>query len=200
MSARGELQSIGAVSEAATELIALGALYYAKRAFDRQNEQLTGAQRFEQEQSKVLALQADELRESLSERRRAQAIWVSLSVVLGDVMRTSEKDEFGNDLWTFQLNVDLLNASTLPIFDIKFFVGIAGFQVDGAINYDGKTIAQLLAGGRVSPYQRMSRPYEMTGDKITVDVTFRDHGGRLWTVAPLGSLNLLADSPRHRAV
>ncbi|HEU0242008.1 MAG TPA: hypothetical protein VFR11_22525 [Micromonosporaceae bacterium] len=177
---------IEACSTAAAAMFAAGALWYAKRAFGAQNEQLTRAQQFEQKQAEVMAWQAAELRESLVQRRRQQANLVYTTI---EVSVTDRRDGYCD----VGVDFTLTNQSTLPIYDVLVQAFFGGNAWTGSIDRSGEAERVMAPGAVLSTYGTVLADTPTTKADVVISARFRDHAGRSWRVAPDGTLDDLTD-------
>jgi len=191
-----------AVATAVLAVFAILTTIYAVRAFRKQSqevsdqasmlqvqsEQLAEQRKVNERQTEVLELQANELRESLEERKReavdrrsAQASRVSLAVKMLDTGRTAGDDRNG-----FRLEATVVNASEQqqPICDVRlyYYRGPEGY---------GMPNPELL--GTVLNWEKEIRHRDYLPGSAPEDcgavLTFRDAAGIRWTRMPDGALS-----------
>lgn len=184
-----QLESISTAVAAAAAIVA-GT--FAVLAFRKQSQQLASQRRFEESQSIVLALQADELRESLTGRRREQANHVTLEVTIATRV-SGDQDQFMRVGLTFR------NGSDRSIYEIAQFAWIGDDPWVG-----DKSVARRV--GFLPAHQKMGVEKEIYCGKVhdlhrrAEDLRFlglfRDHAGRWWHIEPGGLLLDITDQVR----
>ena len=170
----GDVPAWLAVGVAACALFGAGLLYR------RQSEQLDDQRKVSEKLTTVLELQSAELRESLSERLRAQAAQIFIEVdrvppaAGGAVKRGQEKP--GPLPWLLRAKVH--NTSTQPIYDL------------GTVRMGRPDpMARLMPGGDAS-FERTGpqAPTPGTPSDPSAFLAFRDAAGVRWAVREDGTL------------
>src|SRR6185437_9543696 len=201
----------------ATVVLAVGAgvtIYYAKRAFDKQSEevhdqaemlrvqseQLREQQQLNTKQTQVLELQAEELRASIEqrqadaeERRRAQATRVFLweerrdHEPRGDQATLSARGQ--RPQGTIEARVK--NASEQPIYDvlIRWHRGTARWG-------EGNLLRPVLPGEGAAAMRELPADLPPDVDPLLFGAVayFRDAAGHRWRANPDGRLDELPDA------
>lgn len=211
------------IAAIATAALALGAgftVYYARKAFreqanelgvlqkqakdqanmlevqsaqlDAQHDQLHAQQEFNAQQAPVLALQAKELQESLDERKRAQAaqIFLELGRIPPVTQVTVERDQPEPEPLPWRLVATIYNTSRQPAYDF-----VVRWQVGGLAYGSPAGVA------RIGPDRAQGFEYEipLSADESTVDAVleFRDAAGIRWQVTSRGELTDLSEPVRR---
>ena len=196
---------------------------YAIRAFGKQSEQLEDQRKINAEQTRVLALQAEELGESLKERkreaeqrRRAQAARVFISLATGvwfkPLGRQADLSEIEEDLLSETPDID---ASDELTSDEDFTSDEPGGVIAAVtvVNTSDQPVYGTLLYWRPSPRWPNFDPLGtiMPGDKFEQQVKFppeanvgallqfRDAAGITWTRTPDGVLTEKQQSDPHQA-
>jgi hypothetical protein len=192
---------ITAIATAVLAALAVATAIFAFLAFRAQSRevraierQVSDQQQANDRQAKILELQASELRESLSERkreaeqrRRDQATQVFISQLHGsysELETADAKGQFVTENWPdpIQVRVTVVNASHQPIYDaaLRWHSGSAGH---------GDPNPEPL--GIIMPGEESKRKREFPPDTdMTVSgavLRFRDAAGITWIRRPDGS-------------
>lgn len=180
---------IGAI---ATAILAVGAIitvYFARKAFNAQSQQLRDQQEVSKKMAEVLQLQGSELRESLGERLRAQAAQIFIEVdripPVTEVAAGPGQEAAGQQRW--RLSAKVHNTSMQPIYDLYVIWQLGTVRM-------GKPdpMARLMPGHDAS--------FDRTGPEATAPgspidpamlgafLAFRDVAGVRWAVREDGTL------------
>jgi hypothetical protein len=202
-----------AIATVVLALLAVVTAWYARRAFQKQSEevraierQVSDAQEVSRQQAELLELQrqqlddqresnarqaeiqqlqADELRESLRDRKReaAERFRAQASKVIVKERRNAIIDNPVGADGTY-IHVDVINKSSDPIYDLELR------WCTGVPGYEGPDPEKL---GMVLPGKTESKsrgfPKDIDLSRCGSEVTFRDAQGAWWVASPDGSLS-----------
>jgi hypothetical protein len=179
---------IGAI---ATVILAVGAIiavYFARKAFNAQSQQLRDQQEIGKKTAEVLQLQGSELRESLNERLRAQAAQVFIEVDrMPPVTKAAVKPGQKADPQPWRLSAKVRNTSMQPIYDLYVIWQLGTVRM-------GKPdpMARLMPGcdasfDRAGPQATASSQPADPG-MLGAFLAFRDAAGVRWAVREDGTL------------
>lgn len=210
---------ITAIATAVLAVFAILTAYYARKAFLKQSQEVTDQasmlkvqsdeleeqRKINAEQTRVLALQAEELRESLGERkreadqrRRAQAAQVFISEEHqpgSSVKGVTDSDRFGaiafGEVDCIVAAVTVENASNQPIYDaeLRWYPGSADHG-----DPDPEPLGTIMPGQIID-----DRSHDFPRDTNMADIgailRFRDAAGVKWERRPDGGLVDQAQAP-----
>jgi hypothetical protein len=193
----------GWITAIATGLLALFAIvtaYYARKAFLKQSqevtdqaemlrvqsEQLAEQRKVNAEQIKVLKLQAAELRESIDERKYAQASRVYIDTKVGPDPRISQAQRTAGTPAPETVTAHVKNDSDQPIYYAELVWNDDTLGPNEMVVWPGaeRLARVILPGGEVT---RTKDPVD-TPDARDAVLTFRDAAGIHWLRAPDGYL------------
>lgn len=157
-------------------VIALTAVY-AVKAFRKQSEELKSNQKFNEKQSAVLDLQAEELRAARAERHRDQASRVFMDYHLSRNRDSSNQPSDSED----SLQVIVTNASDRPIYDVNVHWNTN--LISPAWSYSAQ---HLRPDNRCS--ETRSWPTSEASTRVNPTISFRDSFGAHWECTKGGIL------------
>lgn len=195
------------ISAVATVLLAIGAgftVYFARKAFRAQSDQLDDERKINAEQARVLGLQVQELCESLderkrdeAERRRAQASRIIVSDQRYDHDPAVSQAQRASGVISHEVvTAHVENTSEHPIYDLTIT-----WHKGNAPWGDPEHRPALMPGKR-EDFAR-SLPPELPGSVnrslFGAVVYFRDAGGVHWRARPGGQLDEISpgQQPLH---
>jgi len=187
----------------ATMVLALGAaltVLFAKRAFDKQSEEVrtladqlkVSCEQFEEQkrlnarQTDVLDLQQQDLRESLEQRQFAQAalIYVTNDYFSGRSRGSSEEIVEGRTARLPTVTATIFNASPQPIYDVRvMWVDARDLKEAGDCDF-----LHTIRPGEHRVAEKELPPGSPSDTAIPV-AYFRDALGRRWTLLQDGYLD-----------
>ena len=161
---------------------------YAIKAFGKQTEQLEDQRTLNREQTKVLELQARELRESIDERERereqrhrdqASRVFITQEAAPTVPAGYAEKEGIGPFV-----TATVVNTSGQPVYstELRWHLGPGPH---GEPNPD--PIGAILPGGNASRMRQF--PHDVDLNNSGADVTFTDASNVRWIRRPDGYLN-----------
>ena len=191
----GEITAIATVVLAAFAIITA---WYARRAFLKQSQevsdqasmlkvqsgQLDEQRKINAEQTRVLALQAEELRTSLEERRGAQASMVFITTETGPDLRVTQVQRAVDDPGPEMITARVKNASNRPIYsaELVWDDGSAQLAELAARSHADRLPVVIMPDGDAAGVR------EFGPDARAVALRFRDAAGVIWLRGPEGEL------------
>ena len=172
------------ITAVATVVLALGAIVtsvYAIRAFGKQGQQLKDQQEMNEHQVTVLGLQAQELKESLSQRRRSQAAQVFIDVEYQPSLNDEEDSPLDDQSYYVTVAAGVSNTSDQPIFNLY----LVWLRL-GKANVTSPEVRKL-APAETRLYERvLAAP---GSGQVSAVAYFRDMAGARWKIGPDGELD-----------
>jgi hypothetical protein len=179
--------ALEAIATAAGVLVAVAALVAAilayrmqQRQIKDQNKALVEQQKINAHQTAVLELQAADLRDSLRERREAQAILVVLR-------RERPPRGTGQDM-SYVVRMVVVNTSYMPIYDVGLrWVTPTGRWALAEFAYgNGDKIVEVVPphepGGILPPHWPVEVATNDLAEQMSAIVYFRDSAGQHWQI------------------
>jgi hypothetical protein len=166
-------------------VIALTAVY-AVKAFRKQSEELKSNQKFNEKQSTVLDLQANELRVARADRHRDQASRVFMDYYMHRNRDSRNQVSDSED----SLQVIVTNTSDRPIYDVNIHWNTD--LISPAWSYSAQ---HLRPDHRCSETQSWPTSEKSTG--VNPTISFRDSFGAHWDCTKSGILTERKGDPIH---
>jgi hypothetical protein len=157
---------------------------YAVRAFGEQTRQLGEQREINREQTKVLGLQAAELRASLAERRSAQASMVFIRTGVGVHPRVDQVQRAVNGPDPEMITAYVENSSDRPIYspELLWDDGSASLAELAGRSHSERLRAVIMPKGKEDQTK------ERLPGTTAVMLRFRDAAGNSWLRGPEGDL------------
>jgi hypothetical protein len=178
-----------ALSAVATAGLLIGAIVtakYAIKAFRTQSDQLVDQRKVNEQQTKVLELQARELRKSLEEREReaARRVRAQAALVFLTEDRFAGRKAGPLDSKPPSITVTVVNSSNQPIYEVDVYW-------QGTPDPHGEPTPEHL--GTIMPGQSARSihkyPPDADLDECGAELTFRDSDGIVFVRRPDGYLS-----------
>jgi|SRR5215471_6746802 len=187
---------IAAVATGALAVSVIIALWLARNALAARSHS-TGEHERTSELSETLALLAKDLRQSVEERRRAQACQVFIELERHTPALASEKrDKQQTEAAEWRICANVRNSSQQPVYDLYVI------WLHGTVRVGKPDRAARLLPGRDVFFERVPDPdakdQAIDPDALSAFLTFRDAAGVRWTVREDGTLSDISPTPDPR--
>jgi hypothetical protein len=186
---------IAAVATAVLAVSVIIALWLARSALAARSHS-TGEHERTAELSETLALLAKDLRQSIEERRRAQACQVFIELERQMPSAASEKQDKQQAEAEWRICANVRNSSQQPVYDLYVI------WLHGTVRVGKPDRAARLLSGREVFFERTPDPdakdQTIDPDALSAFLTFRDAAGVRWTVREDGTLSDISPTPDSR--